>query len=142
MKTGSERKCDTFDDKYRRLSDPYVMTLQLMCHTYEMIQIYRHLEVSKIQRILYEKLNFSKLISGDLHKCNFSFYSIFLFSELNAVLSQRNRVEFQDLRVIKKKCDDLNIFHQNFKPMCAMALMSCSNILVRKRSRFKHIQSV
>ena len=70
------------------------------------------------------------------------FYSIFLFSESNAVLSHRNRVEFQDLRVIKKKCDDLNIFHQNFKPMCAMSLMLCSNVLVRKGSPFKHKQSM
>ena len=54
---------------------------------------------------------------------HFLFYSIFLFSESNAVLSHRNRAEFQDLRVIKKKCDDFNIFHQNFKPMCAMELM-------------------
>ena len=72
----------------------------------------------------------------------FLFYSIFLFSESNAVLSHRNRVEFQDLRVIKKKSDDFNMFHQNFKPMCAMALMFCSNVLVRKGSRFKHKQSV
>ena len=56
----------------------------------------------------------------------------------NAVLSHRNRVEFQDLRVIKKKRDDFNIFHQNFKPMCTMVLMFCSNVLVRKGSRFKH----
>ena len=56
----------------------------------------------------------------------FSFFSIFLFSESNAVLSHRNRVEFQDLRVIKKKCDDFNIFNQNFKPLCVMALMFCS----------------
>ena len=95
------------------------------------------LEVSKIQRILYEKLNFWKLISGDIHKCNFLFYSIFLFSESNAVLSHRNRVKFQDLREIQKKSDDFNIFHQNFKQMCA-----CSNVLMRKGSRFKHKQSV
>ena len=87
-------------------------------------------------------MNFSKLISGDLHKCNFLFYSIFLFSESNAVLSHRNRVEFQDLRVIEKKCDDFYIFHPNFKPMCAGALMSCSNVLVQKGSWFKHKQSV
>ena len=37
-------------------------------------------------------------------------YSIFLFSESNAVLSHRNRVKFQVLRMIKKKCDDFNIF--------------------------------
>ena len=118
------------------------MSLQLTYHTYEMIRFYRHFIGFINSENSLRKLNFSKLISGDLHKCNFLFYSIFLFSESNAVLSHRNRVEFHYLRVIKKKCDDFNIFHQHFKLMCAMALMFCSNILVRKRSRFKHKQSV
>ena len=65
-----------------------------------------------------------------------------LVLESNAVLSHRNRVKFQDLRVIKKKCDNFNFFHQNFKPMCAMALMFCSNVLMRKGSRFKHKKKV
>ena len=71
----------------------------------------------------------------------FLYYSIFLFSASNAVLLHRNRVEFEDLNGIKKKCDDFNIFHQKFKPKSAMALMFCSNVFVRKGSRFKHKQS-
>ena len=60
----------------------------------------------------------------------------------NTELLDRIRVEFQYLRGIKKQFDDFNIFHQNFKQKCPMALMFCSNVLVRKGSRLKHRQSV
>ena len=40
IKTGSERQFDIFDGKYRRLSEPYVMTLQLAYHNYEMLHYY------------------------------------------------------------------------------------------------------
>ena len=76
------------------------------------------LEVSRIQRIFYEKLNFSILISGDLHKCIFLFCSIFLFSESNALLSHRNRVEFQDLRVTKKNVT-ISTFFTKILSRCA-----------------------
>ena len=68
------------------------------------------LEVSQIQRIFFRKLNFAKLISGHLHKCIFLFYTVFIFSESNAVLSHRTRVEFQDLRGIKKNLMILTFF--------------------------------
>ena len=96
------------------------------------------LEVSQFQRFFFEKLSFAKSISGYLHKCNFLLYSVFLFSKSNAVLSHQNRVEFYELRGIKKKFNEFNIFHQNFKKKCAMAPTLFSNVLVRKGSRLKH----
>ena len=51
MKTESERKGNLFDGKYRGLSEPYAMTLQLTYHSYEMIHTIDVLEVSQIQRL-------------------------------------------------------------------------------------------
>ena len=55
-------------------------------------------------------MNFTKLISGHLRKSNFLFYSVFLFSESNAVLSHRHQAEFQDLRRIKNRFNAFNMF--------------------------------
>ena len=76
------------------------MTLHLTYHNYEMIHYYWRFRGFTISEIFFEKLNFAKLISGHLHKCMFSFYSIFLFSESSVVLSHRNRVGSQDLKGI------------------------------------------
>ena len=65
IKTGSERQFDIFDGKCRRLSEPYVMTLQLtyMCTTImKCFTIIDILEVSQILRIFFIKLDFAKLI--------------------------------------------------------------------------------
>ena len=40
IKTGSDRKCDNFDGKYRDEREPYFMTLQLTYSNYETIQFH------------------------------------------------------------------------------------------------------